>query len=64
MPIIPVTQDRDQDVYVWMEVQENSSGNHISDIPSTKHGRQSCSEGRLSTALRQVLQRDFTGGMA
>jgi hypothetical protein len=41
------TQDRDEDDECWMAVQANSSGDHISDIPKTKHGWQSCSVVRL-----------------
>jgi hypothetical protein len=47
MPVIPVTQDIYQYDDCWIAVQANSSGDHISDIPKTKHSWQSCLVVRL-----------------
>jgi hypothetical protein len=54
MPVIQVTQDSYQDD-CWMAVQANISGDHISDIPKTKHGCQSCLVMIVSHLVRQLV---------
>jgi hypothetical protein len=55
MSVIPVTQDIYQNDDCWMAVQANSSGDHISDIPQTKHGWQSCLVVIISCLVGQMV---------